>query len=175
VATLLDPRFKSLAFLEQIHQELAFECATQQAATYFPSVGQQTHDEPPAKRLCTSSEKGESAINKFLGNTEEKPRNQEQEPTLMAAAELRRYLEEESPALNSSPLKWWKRRSSLYPLLAALARDTLCTTTTCSMPSMLFSPNQKQNELCKKSRLPSSVLHKMIFLNKNVEALKHIK
>ena len=83
--------------------------------------------------------------------------------------ELEKY--DTEPQIRGNPLEWWKSREGSLPLLAEVAKSTLCVPGTSVPSERVFS---KSGQLLNKKRcsLTSKNVDMMIFLNKNYE-FKH--
>ena len=84
-------------------------------------------------------------------------------------SEIERYLSVEQST--SFPLSWWQSHQSVYPILARVARQFLCTPAMSLPPDVLF--NVKSHDVrIRRHALPDKFVDKMVFLNSNYHKLK---
>ena len=55
-----------------------------------------------------------------------------------AELELKHYLDEESPAVDANPLKWWKEYNYKFPNVGNIAKKLLCIPATSTPSERLF-------------------------------------
>ena len=153
-ATLLDPRFKKVAFLNNMassgEQSLAQEMASvvsdaEEVATPLPEGNTlwQAFDAKIANR-----------INSRQGMAD-------------CIFERRQYFEDQLIPRQNEPLEWWHENSNRYQGLSKLAKKYLCITATSVPSERLFS---KAGELVshKRSCLKPKNVDMLLFLNHNI-------
>ncbi|XP_040924228.2 E3 SUMO-protein ligase ZBED1-like isoform X1 [Betta splendens] len=183
LATLLDPRFKSLGFrssskFNEAVTRLRSECASVIGRTNEPQPG------PSSQQLSapTSGMLFSIICMLFFGNHVLKCHffsdnlwqdfdievgRQTTSATADAIQEVQRYLAEGNIARSQDPLKYWDNHKSLYPNLFNLALQFLCTPASSVPCERVFSA---AGEIVskKRNRLNFKTLEKLIFLNKNL-------
>ena len=130
VATALDPRFRSLKFLNE-EEKLAVKKSISYLSQCVESVdlnnGQDTDPGSPSKCLKTT------AIDILLGLDESDT------PDDTIENEMPRYFCESSSSRDCKPLQWWKENLPRYPKLVKVARAVLCIPATSAPSERLFS------------------------------------
>nr|CCA21598.1 transposase putative [Albugo laibachii Nc14] len=177
LACLLDPRFKSLPFLNASEKERLIE---ELRALQLEMIGEErktqrenTHTEADHNaskadtKLATPSDRNTSA-NGGISLLQQYHKDNEQLTDDRKALHdhLTQYLD--SPCLPASddpdndPLEWWNRYQRLYPLLAKSARHYLCLPAV-SIPFDEVFTNVGQLMREKKTRLDIEVAAQMLF------------
>lgn len=164
LATLLDPRFKTVGFFSPLKaseavKRLKSECAAEM----------RNHEPDPTREPSPShGSKPDS------GHSLWKPLDMEVEEnrttsnaTADSIVEVQRYLAESNIPRTQDPLEYWKCNQKTYPNLHQLALKYLCTPSSSVPCERVFS---KAGELVSKrrNRLSAKMLQKLLFLNKNV-------
>lgn len=156
-ATLLDPRFKKLAFADKEAAERAIriilsEISEQPPQPSNPSPNPSNHSSPPVS---------ENLLWQFFD--EQVSRVSAQRTS--AYTELQQFLKAPVIRRSCDPLQWWKDNSH-YPSLTESARRYLCTVATSVPAERLFS---KAGELLsiRRSRIKPKHVDMFLFLNKN--------
>ena len=127
VCSFLDPRFKkrlsedatNIVKNELMGLEEVENCEESSRSTL----------EPPCKR---------SAFSRILGESPEK-RATQKSMLEMVNQETDRYLQMPIIDIDQSPLEWWRREESQFPLLSRLARKYLCICATSVASERVFS------------------------------------
>ena len=118
-------------------------------------------------KVTTKKKKKPGPLTKLLGDifTSEKSYKN---PTDHARNELVRYEVEETLDLDSNPLKWWKERDKLYPILSDLSCKLFSLPATNVPSERIFScPGNVITE--KRSRLLAQNVDRLVFLYENQE------
>ncbi|KAL1246589.1 hypothetical protein QQF64_034552 [Cirrhinus molitorella] len=168
LATLLDPRFKTLGFGNQDNAceaewILTGECASiirittehsSQAETSSSSSSQAAQTPPSSDDLWELLDSRVSETQRHHSSNSD------------ATIEVKRYLRDAYLPRSEDPLKYWHVHKE-YPHLYALAREYLAITATSVPCERIFS---KAGDVIskKRSRLSSSTAEQVIFLNKNL-------
>ncbi|XP_056277169.1 E3 SUMO-protein ligase ZBED1-like [Pseudoliparis swirei] len=162
-STVLDPRFKKLAF----HDNRAVDEALQRVTAAAARSGQPTslpegqegeeaaeHEEPQASAVWRFFEERAS------GDTTRR------NPSADSILEVRSYLEEPLFQRSADPLSWWETKASVYPRLTCVMARRLCIVAT-SVPQRIFS---KTGQIIteRRNRISPSKLRHLIFLNANL-------
>ncbi|XP_051797876.1 zinc finger BED domain-containing protein 4-like isoform X2 [Acanthochromis polyacanthus] len=193
LATLLDPRFKALGFLNGTKindavKKLKSECAAEMRISGPPSAPQE--DQPgPSSHLPASSM---SSVYLFIQNVfgviylhlklimscftdnlwqqldMEVARTRTSTSVVAdAMIEVQRYLSSANIPRTEDPLEYWKSQKNTYPHLFKLSQKYLSTPASSAPCERIFS---KAGEIASKrrNRLSPNMLQKLLFLNKNV-------
>ncbi|XP_041841820.1 zinc finger BED domain-containing protein 4-like [Melanotaenia boesemani] len=164
LATLLDPRFKTVGFFSpqratEAVKRLKSECAAEM----------RSHEPDPAEEPSSSHGSEPSS-----GHNLWKPLDMEVEEsrrtsntTADSIVEVQRYLAESNTPRTQDLLQYWKNNQKTYPHLYQLALKYLCTPSSSVPCERVFS---KAGELVSKrrNRLGAKTLQKLLILNKNV-------
>ncbi|XP_040924669.1 zinc finger BED domain-containing protein 4-like [Betta splendens] len=167
LSTLLDPRFKTLAFGSQSYAQEAVAKLTAECATTIRGESA----EPSTSQSAAMSEPNPEAgavdnlwelLDSRVGATQQIPN-----PTANATVEVQRYLSEPYLSRGEDPLAYWKTRATTYPLLFSLAKKYLHMPATSVPCERVFS---KAGEVAsrRRSRLKPRTLETILFLNKNL-------
>lgn len=81
---------------------------------------------------------------------------------------MRQYADEQLLPLKEDPLKWWKARELVYPLLSKMAKKYLGIVAT-SVPSERICSTAGVVVSERRSRLKPDHVEKILFLNANYE------
>ncbi|XP_051998856.1 E3 SUMO-protein ligase ZBED1-like [Xyrauchen texanus] len=137
MSTALDPRFKSLPFLDENTRRIVFNSLIEKILEYHPSQAQASKEQsevasssecdPPAKR---------APITELFGKLFPVETSTPASKSLsqMVKEEVQRYKEVPTLQVESNPLAWWKDKESQFPHLARLAKSFLGVPAT-SVPS----------------------------------------
>ena len=141
-ACFVDPRFKSMPFLdtnerealqEDFLAEVMMHVIPEQEDERPDSDSDQADQEPPSKKPKTG-------LGMLLGNMfnipVEKRRMSIREK---AEKEMRLYMQEPSPFVDVNVLEWWKENCNRFPAIAEVARRRLCIPATSTPAERLFS------------------------------------
>ncbi|XP_032401567.1 zinc finger BED domain-containing protein 4-like [Xiphophorus hellerii] len=125
LATLLDPRFKLIAFFSNTKAAEAVKRLTSECATVIRrNTEENAHEIPQAS---TSQEfTGGSRLWQRL-DTSVMEAKRTQNVSADATVEVQRYLSEANMSRLENPLEYWANHRSLYPNLYKLALIYLCT------------------------------------------------
>ncbi|XP_051935570.1 E3 SUMO-protein ligase ZBED1-like [Hippocampus zosterae] len=164
--TILDPRFKKLAFTDNRAVDEALQRITAAAArasqtTPLPGCeegedgAEQQQEEPQASAVWRFFEE------RVTGSTTR------QNPSSDAILEVRSYLEEPLFQRSADPLSWWEAKDSLYPRLTHVMTRRLCVVAT-SVPSERIFSKTGQMLTERRNRINPSKLRHLVFLNANL-------
>ena len=162
-STLLDPRFKKLAFGDQA----ACNQAVQRMTTELAAALQQSEQE----QLITPSQidvPAESPPNVWSIIDERVTASvMTRPPTSTSMSTLRSYFEQPNIMRKESPLAWWRRQVGVFPFLCNFAKKFLSIPGTSVPSERVFS---KAGELIsqRRSRIKSKHVDMLLFLNKNL-------
>ncbi|KAG9261818.1 zinc finger BED domain-containing protein 4-like [Astyanax mexicanus] len=172
LATLLDPRYKTVGFCSQSNAQAAVkrltgECATviriqeQQNTPSTSSATSQPQLEATVASSSTTPSTGTPYETLFLLITVMKIN-----ATADATVEVQRYLSDPIIPRTEDPLRFWASQKNVYPHLYHLALEFLCTPASSVPCERIFS---KAGEVVTKKRnqLNPSTVEKILFLNKN--------
>lgn len=178
LASILDPRYKDLLFVEPEQRTKARELLAEEATQFYrashkksdlDNSGESKHDfkaEPsPAKKPKIDCNDDDDWLSDVLFVKEEsvKECNELEEPVL---AEIERYMTSEQT--KTSPFLWWQNRQTVYPSLAGLAKKYLCIQATCqTFKDGLSTDSAYKAKLTKRRILPGSSVDMMVFLHGN--------
>ncbi|KAL6463245.1 hypothetical protein MHYP_G00276360 [Metynnis hypsauchen] len=165
--TILDPRFKKVAF----NDNRAVDEALQRITTAALRYGQSSHlqgghggEEGAAAREL--EEPQASAVWRFFeerASGDTATRN----PTADAILEVRSYLEEPLFQRSADPLSWWETRALIYPHLSHVMARRLCIVAT-SVPSERIFSKTGQIITERRNRISPAKLRHLVFLNANL-------
>ena len=172
IATYLDPRFKTLPFVDT-SERLEIKMAVVSELTSFIELKQGNSPESPrspdrdvsVQSSSTKKRKLENFFDDIMGSSSETDASQ---PSEIASFEVDRYHTEAPLTLAcKEPLAWWKMRAAQYVHLSELAKKILCIPATSVPSERVFSvAGNIINE--KRSRLKPDNVDKLIFLYKNM-------
>ena len=195
VSSLLDPRFKELLFVgvpslkrareslvksaTEVSKSISISEATDEPRQQhsFVMVPDEVTGEPSVKRIKTefidakpeSSSSAGSEGDWLSDVVSKKAFSSKEETQENVNAEIERYLSVEQTT--SYPLVWWQSRQTIYPILARVARQYLCTPATSLPPEIMF--NVKSHDVSvRRHVLPDKLIDKMVFLNSNYHKMK---
>ncbi|XP_076842109.1 zinc finger BED domain-containing protein 4-like [Brachyhypopomus gauderio] len=166
IPTLLDPRFKTMAFLSaskanEAVKRLKSECA----AEMRKAIPTQMEDDQAGPSTQTSAPSSDDNLWQQL-DMDVKESQSKSNVTTDSIIEVQRYISEANTPRSQDPLKYWETQRLHYPTLYKLAMKYLCTPS--SVPcERVFS---KAGEIvCKRrNRLSPNILKQLMFLNKNL-------
>ncbi|XP_077148974.1 E3 SUMO-protein ligase ZBED1-like [Ranitomeya variabilis] len=171
--TLLDPRFKKLAFSDTRAAEEAIKRITAAArcsqetpdSQPMPSLGGKD-DEAQAAAEAPEPQPQSSAVWRLFDKkaTESTARRN---PSADAILEVRSYLEEPLIQRTLDPLSWWKSRALFYPRLIKVMEGRLCIVAT-SVPSERIFSKTGQIITERRNWISPSKLRHLVFLNANL-------
>ena len=170
VSCFIDPRFKCAELPEDrrevvidgVKEELV-EIAATMEDTQSPIQESESQDsEPPRKKT-------QSVLGQILGtNVGTSPHAiTSQVPSDRAQREIERYISFPCQEIDSSPLDWWKREETQFPLLSKLARKYLCICATSVASERVFSTGGNIVSDTRNSLKPQKV-DELVFLAKNL-------
>ncbi|KAM4028706.1 E3 SUMO-protein ligase ZBED1-like isoform 1-T1 [Anomaloglossus baeobatrachus] len=161
-STILDPRFKKLAFNDSRAVDEALKRITAAAANC--SFSGQTALSGDQGSDATSLE-GSSVWRLFderaTGDTARR------NPTAAAVIEVRGYVEEPLIQRSEDPLTWWQSKASIYPRLNKVMAERLCIVAT-SVPSERVFSKTGQIITERRNRISAEKLKYLVFLNANL-------
>lgn len=160
LATVLDPRFKNVKFLNRVqHSQL------EESLAQLIVVPENSLSNDSSSSQLSSNKK--SALDLLLGDADDYL--EESRPETNPAIEtVRNYLADRIPSRESSPLDWWKINSHRFILLACLARKYLSIPATSTPSERIFScAGLIVNRL--RSSLNPDHVDMLVFLNKNYD------
>uniref|UniRef100_A0A1X7USM7 HAT C-terminal dimerisation domain-containing protein n=1 Tax=Amphimedon queenslandica TaxID=400682 RepID=A0A1X7USM7_AMPQE len=88
-------------------------------------------------------------------------------PEQRIQSEFSKYIDEPRHNVEDDPLKWWKIRCELYPMLTGVARKYLCAPATSTVSDRVFSKSRKIVTPAWCALKPDKV-EMLVFLAKNV-------
>ncbi|KAI4818229.1 hypothetical protein KUCAC02_011581 [Chaenocephalus aceratus] len=168
-STILDPRFKRLAFNDNCAVDEALQRVTAAAARcdlssqpVQPPGGQEGEEGARAPEV----EPQMSAVWRLFDAraTEDIARRN---PSADAMLEVRSYLEEPLIPRTADPVSWWESKASVYPRLVKVMARRLCIVAT-SVPSERIFSKTGQIITERRNRINPSKLRHLVFLNANL-------
>lgn len=144
LACFLDPRFKNMPFLEDDEKEQVNEDIVMEVMKHVvPDPEESTQStvkecqlEPSAKKAKVAKQTGFAEL---LGQMYSTPISKRKSIREKAEEEVKFYLQEASPELNSNVLHWWKVNQHRFTAVAAVAKKMLCIPATSTPSERLFS------------------------------------
>ena len=152
LATVLDPRFRNLKFLNNDQKSLV-QAELLRLAAGMSDIG-----------TSPSPKRHKSALDELLGDIDDESENSN------ASDELSRYFTEKVAPRNSNPLDWWKQNEFRFKRLAKLAKEILGIPATSTASERLFSTAGLTVTKLRNSLKPDNV-DALVFLNKNFDFL----
>nr|XP_055036967.1 zinc finger BED domain-containing protein 4-like [Misgurnus anguillicaudatus] len=172
LATLLDPRFKHVAFgnpakAQDAERHLTTECASLMRTNPPTPEPQLSAAGPSSSSSSTTTAESQDNLWEHFDNRIRETQTI-QSATADATVEVKKYLTDAFLPRTHDPLSYWKDRAVIFPHLYVLSKKYLCMPATSVPCERIFS---KAGEIiCKKrSRLSPSTAEQLIFLNKNFE------
>lgn len=158
--TLLDPRFKKLAFSDGRATDEALQRISA-AAKCTPS----SQPAPPVEGQVEEEQQTPAVWQVFddRATGEASRRN----PTADAVMEVRSYLEEPLIKRGEDPLSWWQAKASVFPHLVKVMEGRLCIVAT-SVPSERVFSKTGQILTERRNRISPAKLRHLTFLNANL-------
>ncbi|GFR27038.1 zinc finger BED domain-containing protein 1 [Trichonephila clavata] len=165
MATVLDPRFKNIAF----QSEVAVETAIQQLTT--EANKQVSNDSMIDSSLEKDSRDMTSCTDSLWEGFERKatPKKAPSRADDVISNEIKNYLEEPLLDRKKNPFMWWRTQGQAqFPILAKLARKLLCIPATSIPPERVFL--KKGRVFSEKRRLiKPKYIDQFMFLNMNID------
>lgn len=166
ICTLLDPRFKQHTFEDQtamrwakesIFEKMKMACSTdhQSEATAGPSTEPVP---PPSVSSCSLWRRFDKKV-----TSSHTPKTAEDR----CKEELDLYLSETVIARTECPMRWWKERKSLYPVLSKIFLQN-CNVVVTSVPSERVFSDAGYTISERRTRLTTSKVEKLMFLNATI-------
>lgn len=171
-ATLLDPRFKKKGFKFQHNYERALERIKNRLIGMRTQSASRVNQAPPVQSVQESQPSPSTAMLCVTASIwaefdEEIANLVPDNPTAAGIRELDRYLQEDYLKRTNDPLQWWESRKTTYPLLYDIVKKRLCLAAT-SVPCERIFSKAGQILIEKRSRLTSSKVTQLLFLNQNM-------
>jgi len=164
-ATLLDPRFKKYGFSDSGKANAAIEALKRTASKIL--LSNVNADIPQNQDEHVGNENVQCLLwSEF--DEQVKSAKATSNPQSAAIVEVDKYMQESIIPRTEDPLLWWKTRQSIYPRLFKIVLKRLCIVATSVPCERIFS---KTGLIAseKRSRLTTTKLSKLIFLNQNLE------
>ncbi|CAB4060257.1 unnamed protein product [Lepeophtheirus salmonis] len=162
--TILDPRFKKLAFNDTTAFDETVQRITSRAARFSHpspmSEGQEGTEEKQERRQ--ESDVWRLFEERLTGDSTRR------NPLSDSIMEVRSYLEEPLFQRSADPLNWWESRASVYPRLTYLMKWRLCIVAT-SIPSERIFSKPGQIITDRRSQIRPSMVKQLVFLNANLQ------
>ncbi|XP_049319320.1 E3 SUMO-protein ligase ZBED1-like [Astyanax mexicanus] len=166
IPTLLDPRFKTMAFLSVSKANDAVKRLKSECVAEMKSAVPTQMEDAQAGPSTLYAPSSDDNLWQHL-DMEVKESKANSNVTTDAIIEVQRYLSEVNTPRSQDPLQYWKTQRLNYPTLYKLAIKYLCTPSSSVPCERVFS---KTGEIvCKRrNRLGPNLLKQLMFLNKNV-------
>ena len=154
VATVLDPRFRTVNFLSAAE---GGKCKDALSTAYGVLDSKERDDAPVVEEPKTKRRRGEA--NDFNFDIDDSP-----SPGKLAVTnEPQRYLALPDESRDTKPLEWWKAHAVSYPLLSRLARRYLAIPASSASSERLFS-RLKLTATAARQNLKPDVLCMLLFI-----------
>ncbi|XP_028307237.1 zinc finger BED domain-containing protein 1-like [Gouania willdenowi] len=183
-STILDPRFKSLVFIDARNVEIIKSKLISEMQSLCSFDGQTTSSE---QSVFIKSTDGLLEVKSSTANTEHNSGScstsntglwQEFDISIVASRdrqtattnphnEMSRYMEERLIPRSEDPLLWWKNNAEMYPLLSKVAKKYLGTVGT-SVPAERLLSEDGETVNQKRSWLEPENINMLLFLNSNL-------
>uniref|UniRef100_A0A1A8EZV8 HAT C-terminal dimerisation domain-containing protein n=2 Tax=Nothobranchius korthausae TaxID=1143690 RepID=A0A1A8EZV8_9TELE len=163
--TILDPRFKKLAFSDNRAEDEALQRITTGAARTNQSTGLQGDQEGEEAEEQEQEEPQAYTVWRFFeeratGDTTRR------NPSADAILEVRSYLEQPLFQRSADPLSWWETKGLGYPHLTHVMARRLCIVAASVPSERIFS---KAGQIIgRRNKISPSKLRHLVFLNANL-------
>ena len=163
-STLLDPRFKKLAFSDQGAADKAARSIAGEAAAFTQSSLSSCGQEVVEETLQVGNSGSGESLWQFLDQRVAESSSRRL-PNTEAISEIQQYLRIHNINRKEDPLKWWKDNTMVFPTIQKVVTKYLVILATSVPSERLFS---KAGELvsAKRSRLKPQHINMFLFLNK---------
>ena len=143
-ACFVDPRFKSMPFLDEAKTQLLHDNVLAEMMKHVTPDPEQEEDTVSDSECVAEKEpvakKPKTGLGKLLGGTFSRPGEKRRMSIReKAEQERKRYIEEPSPYIDENALVWWKRNHNRFPAIAVIARRVVCIPATSTPSERLFS------------------------------------
>ena len=165
LASILDPRFKNLNYLEENEKGIAqkllkekFQELKQKEENLMKEEGKNENFKAEEKtKLVKLNKDSLGRLFKLSGASLQKPD---------LFKEVNQYFEIQELDIREDPLQWWKENSGRFKILSQIAKDILCIPVT-SVPSERIFSKAGNIVSAKRSSLSSKLINSLIFLAEN--------
>ena len=158
-ATLLDPRFKKVAFTNKVSAENMSRQLVSESSTHHAQGSHQPEDSVP-----NDPPPSENPLWRFF-DEEVASITTSRTPGISAYTEMQQYLKQPVVPRKEDPLEWWGKNAHIYPTIAKCALKYLCGLATSVPSERLFSKAGELISMRRSSIKPKNVdMH--LFLNK---------
>lgn len=167
-ATVLDPRFKKHAFVNERYTQDALSrvvAATSQASS--SSVQSTTSEERGSAEAESSQSETVPLVWADFEERVTRLRPGVQNPLTEAMLEVKGFTSEQLIPRTADPLEWWRIRSLVYKNMCTVRKTKLCIVAT-SVPSERIFSKTGQIISDRRSSLRSSKVQELAFLNANL-------
>lgn len=165
MATVLDPRFKNIAFQSEMAVETAIQELTSEANKQVSNDS--AMDQSPEKECRDVPSCTDSLWEGF--ERKATPKKAPSRADEVINNEIKNYLEEPLLDRKKNPFLWWKTQGQAqFPILAKLAKKILCIPATSIPPERVFL--KKGRVFSEKRRLiKPKYIDQFMFLNMNID------
>ena len=167
VPTLLDPRFKKVAF-----SNFGIAASVAQYVIREIAASLRLHDEPPPNEveiivedMSYDSEDGDKSLWQFF-DQQVAQASTKRSISSELTIETQQYLHINNLERKQDPLEWWKRKCHLYPHISRLVKKCLSLPGTSVPSERIFRVEQLVSE--KRNRLKAKHINMLVFLNNNL-------
>ncbi|CAB4036879.1 zinc finger BED domain-containing 1-like [Paramuricea clavata] len=168
-STILDPRFKKIAFCSADTAERTIDRISSEACNIITNDTNESGTAMSASTTTQNNTEQSAHESDLWGSFDKKvaEASTHRSSSVESTVEIRRYVQEKNIPRQEDPLAWWKKHASAYPHLAELFKKYLCIPATSVPSERAFS---KAGELVskKRSNLKPSNIHMLLFLNNNM-------
>ena len=165
--TLLDPRFKKIAFTNFGIAAKVAQCAIREIATLL-----KIDDEPPPTEAeIIASTDGDDFSSKSLWHFFDQQVAQAFARNSVSSEltiQMQQYLRVSNLERKQDPLEWWKRNCHVYPHISKLAKKYLSIPGT-SVPAERIFSKAGQTVSERRNRLKAKHVNMFVFLNKKIK------
>ncbi|KAM4592402.1 E3 SUMO-protein ligase ZBED1-like [Odontesthes bonariensis] len=165
--TILDPRFKKVAFNDNRAVDEALNRITTAASRCEESSQLQGGHEGEEGAAARELEEPQASAVWRLFEERASGDTATRNPTADAILEVRSYLEEPLFQRSADPLSWWETKALIYPQLTRVMERRLCIVAT-SVPSERIFSKTGQIITERRNRISPDKLRHLVFLNANL-------
>ena len=160
IATLLDPRFKKIPFLNQSSVQQMTRMIVSDASTLA-----EPHD-PAEQHQSTTDTNSNKDVNSVWEVFEQVAASTSNRSTgISAFNQLDQYFKAPVIDRKNNPFQWWRDNSHVYPAIANVAKVYLSTVAT-SVPSERIISKAGELISAKRNRVKPKNINTLLFLNK---------
>ncbi|KAM9853513.1 E3 SUMO-protein ligase ZBED1-like [Aulostomus maculatus] len=175
-ATALDPRFKSLPFIDepsrsQLFSDLTTEILEHEQQSQVAEAENEARPSTEEWSPSPSPPQKKSAMAEIFGEVFKTQQAQARPLHLLVEEEVTQYMLGDCLDVDGNPFKWWEKEEGKFPRLAKVAQRHFCVPGTSVPSERVFSTAGDIVSACR-SRLDPDNVDRLVFLQKNLKLEK---